>query len=99
MSTLARQPAALVAASASAWYWELLTVLLVLIVVLTIAAGLIWFERRLLSLVQDRYGPNRVGPVGLLQVLADTIKILFKEDWIAAVRRPARCSSSRRRWC
>ena len=53
-----------------------------LIVVLTIAAGLIWYERRLLSLVQDRYGPNRVGPVGLLQVLADTFKILFKEDWM-----------------
>ena len=56
--------------------------LLVLIVVLTIAAGLIWYERRLLSLVQDRYGPNRVGPAGLLQVLADTFKILFKEDWM-----------------
>ena len=53
-----------------------------LIVVLTIAAGLIWYERRLLSLVQDRYGPNRVGPAGLLQVLADTFKILFKEDWV-----------------
>jgi NADH-quinone oxidoreductase subunit H len=49
---------------------------------LTIAAGLIWLERRLLALWQDRYGPNRVGPFGLLQVLADTIKILTKEDWI-----------------
>jgi NADH-quinone oxidoreductase subunit H len=65
-----------------AWYWQLLIVLGVLIAVLTIAAGLIWYERRLLSLVQDRYGPNRVGPAGLLQVLADTFKILFKEDWV-----------------
>jgi NADH-quinone oxidoreductase subunit H len=64
------------------WYWQLLLTLLVLIVALTIAAGLIWYERRLLSLVQDRYGPNRVGPEGLLQVLADTFKILFKEDWV-----------------
>ncbi len=64
------------------WYWQLLITLLVLIVVLTIAAGLIWYERRLLSLVQDRYGPNRVGPAGLMQVLADTFKILFKEDWV-----------------
>lgn len=54
----------------------------VLISVLTIAAGLIWLERRLLALWQDRYGPNRVGPAGLLQVLADTIKLLWKEDWI-----------------
>ena len=54
----------------------------VLISVLTIAAGLIWLERRLLALWQDRYGPNRVGAAGLLQVLADTIKLIWKEDWI-----------------
>ncbi len=54
----------------------------ILIVVLSVAAGLIWLERRLLALWQDRYGPNRVGPFGLLQVLADMIKIFFKEDWI-----------------
>ena len=54
----------------------------VLIVMLTIAAGLIFVERRLLALWQDRLGPNRVGPFGLLQVVADVIKIFFKEDWI-----------------
>ncbi len=54
----------------------------VLAVVLTIAGGLIWVERRLLALWQDRYGPNRVGPFGLLQVLADMIKVFTKEDWI-----------------
>lgn len=54
----------------------------VLLLVLTIAAGLIYVERRLLGLWQDRYGPNRVGPFGLTQVLADMIKIFFKEDWI-----------------
>ncbi len=54
----------------------------VLLVLLTIAAGLIYVERRLLALWQDRYGPNRTGPFGLLQVLADMIKIFFKEDWI-----------------
>ena len=59
-----------------------LTIIGVLIVALTIASGLIWLERRLLALWQDRYGPNRVGPFGLLQVLADMIKIFFKEDWI-----------------
>jgi NADH-quinone oxidoreductase subunit H len=46
------------------------------------AAMLIWGERRLLALWQDRYGPNRVGPFGLLQVMADMVKIFFKEDWV-----------------
>lgn len=49
---------------------------------MTIAAGLIWVERRLLSVWQDRLGPNRVGPFGLGQVIADTIKLFFKEDWV-----------------
>jgi NADH-quinone oxidoreductase subunit H len=50
--------------------------------VLNLAAVLIWVERRLLALWQDRYGPNRVGPFGLLQPLADSIKLFTKEDWI-----------------
>lgn len=56
---------------------------LVLLLALVIAAAmLIWGERRLLALWQDRYGPNRVGPFGLMQVVADMIKIFFKEDWV-----------------
>jgi len=62
--------------------YPLLSIIGILFVALTLAAGLIWLERRLLALWQDRYGPNRVGPFGLLQVLADMIKIFFKEDWI-----------------
>ncbi len=46
------------------------------------AALLTWAERRLLGFWQDRLGPNRVGPFGSLQVVADMIKILFKQDWI-----------------
>jgi NADH-quinone oxidoreductase subunit H len=57
-------------------------IVLVLFAALTASAGLIWLERRLLALWQDRLGPNRVGPFGLLQVVADMIKIFFKEDWV-----------------
>jgi NADH-quinone oxidoreductase subunit H len=49
---------------------------------LATSAGLIWLERRLLGLWQDRYGPNRAGSFGTLQVVADMIKIFFKEDWV-----------------
>src|SRR5438105_762693 len=45
-----------------------------------VAPIMIWVERRVAGLVQDRYGPNRVGPFGLLQSLADGIKLLLKED-------------------
>lgn len=51
-------------------------------VLLGLATLLIWVERRLLGIWQDRLGPNRVGPLGMLQVVADMIKIFFKEDWI-----------------
>jgi NADH-quinone oxidoreductase subunit H len=49
---------------------------------LTVGGLLIWLERRLLGLWQDRYGPNRVGPLGIFVVVADMIKVFTKEDWI-----------------
>ena len=49
-------------------------------VVMTAAAYLVLAERRVLAWIQDRKGPNRVGPLGLLQPLADVIKMLTKED-------------------
>jgi len=49
-------------------------------VVLTAAAYLVLAERKVLAWIQDRKGPNRVGPYGLLQPLADLIKMLTKED-------------------
>lgn len=61
---------------------NLLLPVAVLVVVLTLAALAIWFERRLLALWQDRYGPNRVGPFGLGQVVADMVKIFTKDDWV-----------------
>lgn len=54
----------------------------VLLAAVLVASLLTWLERRLLALWQDRYGPNRVGPFGILQVVADMIKIFTKQDWI-----------------
>jgi NADH-quinone oxidoreductase subunit H len=61
---------------------HIVTVLGVLLGLLGVSAGLIWVERRLLALWQERWGPNRVGPAGLLQPVADILKILWKEDWV-----------------
>ncbi len=60
---------------------HLLVIAGVLGAVLTLSAMAIWMERRLLGLWQERFGPNRVGPFGILQSLADMIKIFTKEDW------------------
>lgn len=43
---------------------------------------LVWLERRGSAFIQNRFGPNRVGPLGLLQLLADAVKFLLKEDFI-----------------
>jgi NADH-quinone oxidoreductase subunit H len=51
---------------------------------LTVAAVLTYVERRISAFIQDRLGPNRVGPFGLFQPVADLIKILFKEEIIPA---------------
>jgi NADH-quinone oxidoreductase subunit H len=61
---------------------HIVRVLAIMMALTLTAAGLIWLERRMLALWQDRYGPNRTGPFGTLQVVADMIKIFFKEDWI-----------------
>src|SRR5258708_24353407 len=54
----------------------------VVFVVLNLAAGLIWVERRPLAVWQDRYGPNSVGAFGVGQVVADSVKMFTKEDWV-----------------
>ena len=51
-----------------------------LIVMLTAVAYSVWLERKVVGHIQNRWGPTRVGPFGLLQPLADGIKFLFKED-------------------
>jgi len=56
----------------------------VLLVLLLLAAYLVWLERKFLARLQIRYGPNRAGKFGLLQPIADTIKMLTKEDIVPA---------------
>lgn len=59
-----------------------LVIVALLHVILISAAYLILLERKVVSWIQDRCGPNRVGPGGLLQPIADGVKLFFKEDFI-----------------
>jgi NADH-quinone oxidoreductase subunit H len=61
---------------------ELVIIAGILLSTVTAAALLVWVERRLLGFLQDRCGPNRVGPFGILQIVADITKLFFKEDWV-----------------
>ncbi|WP_225639572.1 NADH-quinone oxidoreductase subunit NuoH [Candidatus Profftia sp. (ex Adelges kitamiensis)] len=67
---------------------EILNIIFIIIKIILIVMAIVFFgafmsygERRLLGLFQNRYGPNRVGWGGMLQLVADMIKICFKEDW------------------
>jgi NADH-quinone oxidoreductase subunit H len=61
---------------------DIIKIAVVINAILLFVTVLIWIERRMSAFIQDRVGPNRVGPFGLLQSLADVLKLLMKEDII-----------------
>lgn len=64
--------------------WPVLKFVIAFVIVQVIVAAMNWVERRLLGLFQARLGPNRVGPKGLFQIIADPVKFLLKEDIVPA---------------
>ena len=62
------------------WWLSLIKAVLLFVILLVQTLIVIWFERRVIGRMQQRPGPNRVGPFGLLQTLADGIKLALKED-------------------
>lgn len=62
--------------------FTLVAIVAVLLGVFSFAAVLVWAERRILGIWQDRYGPNRLGPLGMGQIIVDVVKLFIKEDWV-----------------
>ena len=63
------------------WWVVLLKALFAFVVLLVLTLFTIWYERRVVAFMQHRQGPNMNGPFGLLQSLADGMKLMFKEDF------------------
>ncbi len=61
---------------------NIITILVIFGVLQGLAGGLVYVERKICAFMQNRHGPNRVGPMGLLQVLADGLKFIMKEEFV-----------------
>ena len=64
--------------------WAIVRIAIMLGFLLSVLPVVIWLERRALAWFQNRVGPNRLGPFGLLQPMADAVKLFFKEEIVPA---------------
>lgn len=83
--------------------WTLLKIIAIVLPMLLCVAYLTYAERKVIGFMQIRIGPNRVGPLGLLQPIADAVKLLMKEIILPTNSSRAcscwrRCCPSLRRW-
>jgi NADH-quinone oxidoreductase subunit H len=63
----------------------LIKIVVVLLIIFTTVANLVYAERKISAAIQNRIGPNRVGPWGLLQAPADVLKLFIKEDIVGQI--------------
>ena len=70
------------------WWLTALKTVAIFVVLVLLTLFNIWAERRVVARMQQRIGPNRVGPQGLLQSLMDGVKLALKEDVIPKAARP-----------
>jgi NADH-quinone oxidoreductase subunit H len=82
LALAAQQEGTLAAFGRDPWWLSLIKALAIFVFLVVMTLLTIWAERRVVAFMQMRLGPNRVGPFGLLQSLADGIKLAFKEDII-----------------
>jgi len=61
---------------------NLVKTILIFLMMVQLVPILVWVERRGSAFIQNRFGPNRIGPLGLVQLLADAVKFLTKEDFV-----------------
>ena len=66
------------------WWISLIKAAVIINLVMAAFAYTTWLERKLLGRLQNRYGPNRAGPYGLLQPIADLVKLIRKESFFPA---------------